>query len=129
MWRAWLILAIIPAPALSEGAVQTFDCVTTAVCDEDGACAPSDDALGQPVTIRLEPVAIGPFGEGDYRISYSDMSAPMKNVTGLGPLLWSEGGSDSQTILITSETTLLWQRFDFPTGRSVVSFLTCGVTQ
>lgn len=123
------MFVMLPVPALSEGAVQTFHCTITATCDGAGACAPPGDAAEPGITFRIEPVDVGPQGEGDYRISYSDLSAPMTNVTGLGPLLWSEGDGDRHAILFTGETSLLWQSFDPASARSVVSFLSCEVTQ
>lgn len=129
MRALWLMLMLAPAPAFSEGAVQTFDCVTSALCDEDGACAPLGDTLVHPVTFRVEPVSVGPEGAGEYRINYLDISASMTNVTGRGPLLWSEGNGDRQVVLFTSETNLLWQSFDSASARSVVSFLTCEMTR
>lgn len=129
MRNLFLLLALTPLPAFSEGAVQTFDCMTTSLCDETGRCAPPGDGLDGRVTFRVEPIDAGPDGEGDYRISYGDVSSPMTNVTGVGPLLWSEGDGDSQVVLFTGEANLLWQRFDATAARSSISFLSCEVTR
>ena len=125
----YLLAFLLAAPAFAEGAVQVFDCDTKAICDEVGRCAPLGEALTHRMEFRIEPVSVGPQGEGDYRITYNDVSVPMRNVTGLGPLLWSEGHDDVQSILLTGESSLLWHSLDGTTGRSVISFFTCKVTQ
>ena len=128
--RSLLTAAVLlPTSALAEGAVQTFDCLVEAVCDEAGSCVPPGEAPVQDTIFRMEPVSTGPQGEGTYRISYGDVSAEMTNVTGLGPLLWSEGNGDRQVILFTGETSLLWQSLDEASARSTVAFLACEVTR
>ncbi len=118
-------LAIQPMPSLAEGARMTFACHAIAVCSADGLCANSD---GQ-VEFVTKPVNIGPSGEGTYTITYDGATFAMRNIDGTGPLLWSEGRGDAQVLLLTSQTTLLWQNQDSATGASELTFLTCEITQ
>lgn len=90
MRALWLMLALAPAPALSEGAVQTFACVTSATHDDKGTCAPLGSTSARFVTFRIEPVSVSRDGSGHYE---------------------------------------LWQSFDPTSARSVVTFLSCEVTQ
>lgn len=119
-------LACLALPAASEGARQVYDCAATTFCDGDGACAPSDRA----VRFELQPQETGPLGEGGYAIAYDGVTAVAQNRTGLGPIDWSEGASDLQTLLFAGETALVWHRLSFAApARSETFFLTCEVTR
>lgn len=118
-------LALLPTAPWAEGAVLTLACRATSVCQQGGQCAPANT----DVIFVISPVSADADGMGDYSISYGFGEFAMKNVTGVGPMLWSEGNSDAQVLLVTSETTLLWQRFNAADVTSELTFLTCEAIQ
>ena len=121
-----LSLALLaPMTAQAEGAVLTFDCTATITCRQDGQCSHDTTA----VTFVIRPVSADADGAGDYMINHGTDEFEMQNVTGFGPLVWSEGGDNAQVLLLTSATTLLWQQFDAINATSTMTFLTCEITQ
>jgi hypothetical protein len=99
-----ILLSILPAAALAEGAVQRFSCSISTKCDVSGACEQADEA----VEFVLTPVDVGLHGEGRYLLHYASVDVEMQWLTQYGPWVWSENGDDFQTIVISGPSTLVW---------------------
>ncbi|EEW26417.1 hypothetical protein [Rhodobacter ferrooxidans] len=88
-----LLLAMLPTFALAEDGVVTLDCRVVTACDADGKCTPQD----RPASFRLQRQA-----GSDVLLVYDAVSAPVTSGgDDNGPLSWSEGRGDSQTMLAT----------------------------
>jgi hypothetical protein len=120
-----LALSLLPTQLCAEGAVQSWACSLNTLCGSDGYCFETN----QSVIFTISPVDIRPDGSGEYMMSRGGDTYPMRNVTGLGPFLWSEGEGDREVLLLTGETTVLWQRFKAGTNNSDIGFLSCETTQ
>ncbi|NDV00775.1 hypothetical protein [Pseudoroseicyclus tamaricis] len=117
-------LLLLAAPAHAEGARQVFDCTITQRCGDTGACAPGSD----DVTFTLLPEETEADGGGMYRIEWAGEIAEMWADSSFGPFLWADG-DDRHTLLISSETSLLWHILDTARADASVAFMTCAVTQ
>ena len=107
---------------MAEGAVRVLNCQVVNTCDANGSCG----AGLRNVSFRLDPVSVGSQGEGSYVISYDDVSADMFMQSFEGPIIWSEGRDDVQTLMVSGQTTLLWIHTQGSDPQSLaVEFLDC----
>lgn len=112
----------LPVITWAEGDKRIIACTASKICDQLGACQPSDTKI----TLSLSPIKRGPNGEGPHWIEYSGQKYKADNVTGRGPVVWSTDGTDVQTLLFAGENETLWHRLVFsPDARSSLEFLTC----
>ncbi len=107
--------------AAADQTVLDCDFVTT--CDQDGACGPAGDLR---VTFTLEPVEVGLHGDGTYVLRHDAVTAEMVQYSPFGPMVWTEGKSDVQTLSGTGHSTMIWQQMRITDGpTSVIHFLKC----
>jgi len=100
---AALVLSCLAINSYAEGAVRVFSCNLERVCNEAGTC---ETEAGE-VEFRLEPMQLDGNGAGSYRLSYEDKDVIMQAYSDTGPFTWRIG-SDQHTLLVNSETGMLW---------------------
>jgi hypothetical protein len=122
----WILMAaLLPTPLFAEGATQSMICGLDTLCASFGRCFEHNSSA----IFVIEPVSVDADGAGDYTINRGDDTFPMRNVTGTGPMIWSEAPGDREVILLTGENTILWQRFKGETNTSEIAFLTCEISR
>ena len=114
-----LATVVAPAHAHAEGGAVELRCSVTFTCTEKAVC----DHVAVRQIFRLEPVRVGPAGDGTFRISHDGISAEATNVTPTGPLIWTEPGNGQQILSSLGPATMLWQRRD--AAKASVLFLDC----
>ena len=119
--RSLLLLAALVGPAHAEGGRIVMDCAIVERCAGDGACVPD----GGRAAFELAPLAVGPDGAGRFGIRHDGISAEARNLTGEGPLVWTEGQGVTQMLTATGKATVRWQSRSAD-GTTVVRLLDCG---
>ncbi len=99
------VMFLSPTVVLAEGAHRYFDCTTTLLCNETGACEAASDSL----TFHLAPLDAGEDGSGNFMLSYQDQEVVMQALSDAGPYIWRLG-NDRHTLLASSETAFLWHQ-------------------
>ena len=116
-----LMAALLPLPALAEGARIELTCDTRAACDAAGQCdaqgdvgensvgdpAPSGPASGD-LRLVIEPEDTDPDGIGLYSMWVGD--GPALGAAGagrLGPYLWMDDDGTRSTLALTGEDSAI----------------------
>ncbi len=116
-----ILIALFPAAAFAEGNRQHFTCSVDQTCDGLGACAPS----GEQWAFTIEPIEVGPQGEGLYHMVYGDTVTQAALRTDF-TMIWTDEEWTMQEFIFTGSKTALRIRRDLSSPPvTEVGFLTC----
>ncbi len=118
----FLALTLMGLSASGATASISFSCTILRSCDNAGICIDS----ARTVQFNFEPVDVKAGGEGVYRLRIGGVDTEAYFVSEFGPVVWSRGASDVQTLIFTGRQSMVWtnSEFDNP-ARSQTRFLKC----
>ena len=123
---AILCLALLPLPALAEGARLTLDCAVMQSCTPEGAC---DPVAGLPAGFVIAPQSIDADGVGRYIVTRDDADTVALGLSAVGPFVWTAEDNGRVSLVLSSERTAILTRQpqDAQTAPTV-EFLICEIT-
>ena len=115
-------VCLVPSVAMAEGARQHFSCQILTACDAAGICQPADEAW----SFTIEPIEVGPKGEGVYHLVYGETLTQTAVRTDLTMIWTDEDWTFREFIFTGKDTAMRISRALGPgDAKTLAEFMTC----